>query len=88
MSGLILYTSEDGHSCIQLRAEGQTIWHLQTVALFDVAAENIRRHLKNIFVGNGLEPERTTEESSVVQRASVEAELAAIENKTKRRLKS
>ncbi|HRO62339.1 hypothetical protein [Thermomonas sp.] len=56
MSGLILYTIENGASRIQLRPE-----------LFDVTADNISLHLKNIFSDKELEPERTTEESSVVQ---------------------
>lgn len=69
MSGLILYTSEDGTSRIQLRADGQTVWLTQAemAELFDVSADNISLHLKNIFSDNELEPERTTEESSVVQ---------------------
>src|SRR3546814_10308636 len=70
MSGLILYTSEDGKSRIQLRADGQTVWLTQAemAELFDVSADNISLHLKNIFSDRELEPERTTEESSVVQR--------------------
>ncbi|MBV6841512.1 virulence RhuM family protein [Xanthomonas euvesicatoria] len=70
MSELILYTSEDGKSRIQLRAEGQTVWltQAQMAELFDVSTDTISLHLKNIFSGNELEPERTTEESSVVQR--------------------
>lgn len=70
MSSLILYTSEDGKSRIQLRAEGQTVWLTQAemAELFDVSADNIGLHLKNIFSDKELEPERTTEESSVVQR--------------------
>lgn len=69
MSGLILYTSEDGRSRIQLRADGQTVWLTQAemAELFDVSADNISLHLKNIFSDKELEPERTTEESSVVQ---------------------
>jgi len=69
MSGLILYTSEDGKSRIQLRANGQTVWLTQAemAELFDVSADNISLHLKNIFSDKELEPERTTEESSVVQ---------------------
>jgi len=35
--------------------------------LFDVGADNISLHLKNIFSDNELQPERTAEESSVVQ---------------------
>lgn len=70
MSGLILYTTEDGASRIQLRADGQTVWLTQAemAELFDVSADNISLHLKNIFADKELEPERTTEESSVVQR--------------------
>jgi len=76
MSGLILYTSEDGKSRIQLRADGQMVWLTQAemAELFDVTTENIRQHLKNIISDKGLEPERTTEESSVVQ---IEAALHA-----------
>ncbi len=42
MSGLILYTSEDGRSRIQLRADGQTVWLTQAemAELFDVSADN------------------------------------------------
>ena len=69
MSGLILYTSEDGKSRIQLRAEGHTVWLTQAeiAELFDVTAENVRQHLKNIFSDNELEPERTAKDSLVVQ---------------------
>ncbi|WP_228738810.1 virulence RhuM family protein [Xanthomonas euvesicatoria] len=70
MSELILYTSEDGKSRIQLRAEGQTVWltQAQMAELFDVTTDTISLHLKNLFSDKELEPERTTEESSVVQR--------------------
>ncbi|MCC8628884.1 virulence RhuM family protein [Xanthomonas vesicatoria] len=70
MSELILYTSEDGKSRIQLRAEGETVWltQAQMAELFDVTSDTISLHLKNLFSDKELEPERTTEESSVVQR--------------------
>ena len=70
MSDLILYTTEDGASRIQLRADGQTVWLTQAemAELFNVSADNISLHLKNIFSDKELEPERTAEESSVVQR--------------------
>ena len=69
MSGLILYTTEDGHSRIQLRADGQTVWLTQAemAELFDVTPENIRQHLKNIMSDRELEPERAAKESLVVQ---------------------
>jgi len=69
MNSLILYTTEEGASRIQLRADGQTVWLTQAemAELFDVSADNISLHLENIFSDKELEPERTTEESSVVQ---------------------
>ena len=66
---LILYTSEDGQSRIQLRAKGQTVWLSQRemAQLFDVSTDNIGLHLKNIYEDGELGREATTEESSVVQ---------------------
>jgi len=68
VNDLILYTTEDGRSQIRLRAEQQTVWltQLEMAELFDVSTDNISLHLKNIFSDNELQPERTTEESSVV----------------------
>lgn len=79
MSKLILYTSEDGASRIQLRADGQTVWLTQAemAELFDVTADNISLHLKNIFVDNELEPEQTSKESLVVQQEGMRDALGA-----------
>ncbi len=69
MSDLILYTSEDGKSRIQLRAKDQTVWLSQRemAELFDVSTDNVGLHLKNLYEDNELSREATTEESSVVQ---------------------
>lgn len=69
MSDLILYTSEDGQSRIQLRADGQTVWLTQRemAELFAVSTDNVGLHLKNIYGDEDLGREATTEESSVVQ---------------------
>ena len=69
MSGLILYTTEDGRSRIQLRVDGQTVWLTQRAMaeLFGVSTDNIGLHLKNIYEDGELHREATTEESSVVQ---------------------
>lgn len=66
---LILYTTEDGKSQIQLRAEHQTVWLSQRemAQLFDVSQDNISLHLKNIYEDRELSREATSEESSVVQ---------------------
>ena len=66
---LILYTTEDGHSRIQLRAERETVWLSQRemAELFDVSQDNIGLHLKNLYEDAELVREATTEDSSVVQ---------------------
>jgi len=67
---LILYTTEDGKSQIQLRADQHTVWlsQRQMADLFDVSPDNIGLHLKNIYTDAELSREATTEESSVVQK--------------------
>jgi hypothetical protein len=69
MSELILYTTEDGKSRIQLRTRGQTVWLSQRemAELFDVSTDNIGLHLKNLYEDGELLWEATTEDSSVVQ---------------------
>jgi hypothetical protein len=69
MTDLIFYTTEDGKSQIKLGAQEQTVWLTQRemAELFDVRADNVGRHLKNIFEDGELSREATTEESSVVQ---------------------
>ena len=59
MSGLILYTSEDGASRIQLRAEGHTGWLSQQgmAELFQTSKQNIAKHLKAIFADGELRAE-------------------------------
>ena len=69
MSDLILYTSDDGRSQIQLRANGHTVWLTQRemAELFDVSTDNVGLHLKNIYTDTELTRAATTEESSVVK---------------------
>lgn len=57
MTQLILYTSEDGQSRIQLRAEGHTVWltQLEMAELFSATKQNISLHLKNIFEDGELD---------------------------------
>jgi hypothetical protein len=67
MSDLILYTTEDGKSQIQLRAKDETVWLTQRemAQLFDVSTDNVGLHLKNIFADGELEEKSVAEESSV-----------------------
>ena len=69
MSDLILYTSQDGQTHIQLRVEGKTIWlsQLEIADLFQTTKHNISIHTKNIFEEGELAPEATVKESLTVQ---------------------
>ena len=69
MSDLILYTSEDGQTRLQLRANGKTVWltQLEIAELFQTTKHNISIHTKNIFKEGELAPEATVKESLTVQ---------------------
>lgn len=72
MSGLILYTIEDGTSRIQLRADDQTVWltQLKVAELLTATRQNIGGQRKLQAAG-----------------AADEVELTELENKIKRRPK-
>ena len=59
MTQLILYTSEDGRSQIQLCAEGGTVWlsQLEMAELFQTSKQNVAKHLKAIFADQELSEE-------------------------------
>lgn len=59
MSNLILYTTDDGRSQIQLRADLGTVWltQLEMAELFQTSKQNIAKHLKAIFVEQELSPD-------------------------------
>ncbi|MEY4590460.1 MAG: hypothetical protein RL497_2536 [Pseudomonadota bacterium] len=69
MSDLILYTSEDGQSQVQLRAKLGTVWltQLEMAELFNATKQNISLHLKNIYQDGELAPAATVKESLTVQ---------------------
>jgi len=48
---IILYTSDDGKSLIELKAEGGTVWltQLEIAELFQSTKQNISLHIKNIL---------------------------------------
>lgn len=66
---LILYTTEDGRSRIQLRADEQTVWltQLEMAELFDATKQNVSLHLKNVIEDGELDPVATVKESLTVQ---------------------
>ena len=69
MSILILYTSEDGKSRVQLRADKHTaeFTHWEVAELFVVRTDNIGLQLKNRYDHWELSREATIEEPSVAQ---------------------
>jgi hypothetical protein len=69
MSDLILYTSEDGKTRMNLRVEGETIWltQLEIAELFQTTKNNVSIHTKNIFAEGELTPEATVKQSLTVQ---------------------
>jgi hypothetical protein len=69
MSDLVLYTSNDGRTRLDLRVEGQTVWltQLEIAELFQTTKQNVSLHAKNIFEDGELTPEATVKESLTVQ---------------------
>lgn len=65
MTQLILYTSEDGQSQVQLRADRGTVWltQLEMSELFNASKQNISLHLKNLFQDGELHEESVVKES-------------------------
>lgn len=59
MTQLILYSSEDGQSRVQLRADQGTVWlsQLDMAELFLTTKQNIAKHLKVIFTEKELSEE-------------------------------
>ncbi|MEW5789570.1 MAG: virulence RhuM family protein [Pseudomonadota bacterium] len=69
MSELVLYTSDDGRTRLDLRIDGQTVWlsQLEIAELFQTTKQNVSLHAKNIFEDGELSPEATVKESLTVQ---------------------
>ena len=65
MTQVILYTSEDGKSQIQLRADGQTVWltQMEMAELFSATKQNISLHLKNVFADGELSEDSVVKDS-------------------------
>lgn len=65
MSELILYSSDDGQSRLQLRVDGDTVWlnQLEIAELFQTSKQNVSLHAKNIFYDNELERHSVVKES-------------------------
>jgi len=65
MSDLVLYTSDDGRTRLDLRIEGQTVWltQLEIAELFQTTKQNVSLHARNIFEDGELAEESVVKES-------------------------
>ena len=65
MSDIILYTSPDGSTRLDLRIEGQTIWltQFEIAELFQTTKQNVSLHAKNIFEEGELPEDSVVKES-------------------------
>jgi hypothetical protein len=66
---LILYTTPDGSSRIQLRAENGTVWltQLEIAELFSTTVPNINMHIRNVLKEGEQLPEATIKEDLIVR---------------------
>ncbi len=66
---IILYTTEDGISSVQLRTQDGTVWLTQAeiAELFQTTPQNITSHLRVIYAENELDTTATCKESLQVQ---------------------
>lgn len=65
MSELVLYTSDDGLTRLDLRVEGQTVWltQLEIAELFQTTKQNASLHAKNLFEDGELAEDSVVKES-------------------------
>jgi len=69
MSEIVLYTTEDGRTHLNLRVDGDTVWLTQQeiAELFQTTKQNVSLHAKNIFEDGELSQEATVKDSLTVQ---------------------
>ncbi|MGB0734032.1 MAG: hydroxyacid dehydrogenase, partial [Pontibacterium sp.] len=56
MSNVILYTTDDGMTNIDLHLESDTVWlwQLELADLFKTSKQNISKHIKSIYADQEL----------------------------------
>ena len=69
MSNVIIYTTEDGVSKIELRLENGTVWlsQLQIAELFQTSKQNINKHIQSIYDDHELDELATVNQQLTVQ---------------------
>ena len=68
-SELILYTTPDRQTRIEVRLEDETVWltQRQMSELFDKSVKTINEHVQNVYAEGELQPEATIRKSRIVQ---------------------
>jgi len=66
---VVIYQSADGEAFLDVRLEQETVWlsQKQMAELLEKDTDTIGLHIRNIYKEGELEPDATTEKSSVVQ---------------------
>ena len=66
---VVVYEAPNGEVSLDVRLEQETVWltREQMAAVFTSTTENIRQHLRNIFVDSELEESATTKDFLVVR---------------------
>jgi hypothetical protein len=70
MSDVILYTTEDGKTKIDLRLKDETVWlsQLQIADLFQTSKQNISKHIQAIYEDQELDEQATVNQQLTVQK--------------------
>ena len=68
-SEILLYSTEDGKSKIEVRLEDESVWltQAQMIELFQTTKQNISLHIRNIFDEGELQEDATVKEYLTVQ---------------------
>lgn len=69
MSDVIIYTTEDGSTKIDLRLDNGTVWlsQLEIAELFQTSKQNISKHIQAIFDDHELDAQATVNQQLTVQ---------------------
>jgi hypothetical protein len=70
MSEIILYTTDEGQTKIDVQLENETVWltQKQLVELYQTSKSAVSEHIKNIFSDEELNPEATVRKIRTVQK--------------------
>jgi hypothetical protein len=70
---IILYTTEDGQTSIQLKAQEETVWLTRTeiAELFQITPQNVTLHIKDIYARDEAKTESTSKDYLLVQNEGV-----------------